>query len=310
MKKIVFMGTPEIAVPSLKALVENGFNIPLVITQPDKPKGRGQNMAFSPVKECALSYGLNVYQPEKIRNNMEAMDIIKSCQPDFFAVVAYGKILPQEILDIPKTAPINVHFSLLPKYRGPAPVNWAILNGESETGVNTMFMDAGMDTGDILLTKKTPILYKNAGELAEELSHTGAELLIETINNFSNITPQKQNDNDATKAPMMNKELGFINWDNDAAYIERMIRAFTPWPASYTNLDNKKVKIFKSKVFECSHNEKAGTIIDITKDSIVAACKTNALEIYELQLEGKKKMDTKSFLAGYKLNKGALFYSE
>ena len=131
MKKIVFMGTPEIAVPSLKALVENGFNIPLVITQPDKPKGRGQNMAFSPVKECALSYGLNVYQPEKIRNNQEAMDIIKACKPDFFAVVAYGKILPQEILDIPKTAPINVHFSLLPKYRGPAPVNWAILNGES-----------------------------------------------------------------------------------------------------------------------------------------------------------------------------------
>lgn len=307
MKKIIFMGTPEIAVPSLKALVENGFDVALVITQPDKPKGRGQNMAFSPVKECALSLGLNVYQPEKIKNNNEAMEIIKNIEPDFFAVVAYGKILPQEILDIPKIAPINVHFSLLPKYRGPAPVNWAILNGETETGVNTMLMDAGMDTGDILLTKKTPILYKNAGELADELSISGAELLIETINNFENITPEKQNDQNATKAPMMNKEMGLINWDNDAAYIERMVRAFTPWPASYTNLDNKKVKIFKSKVYECSHNEKAGTIINITKESIIVACKTNALEILELQIEGKKKIDAKSFLAGYKLEIGAFF---
>lgn len=307
MKKIVFMGTPDIAVPSLKALVENGFDVALVITQPDKPKGRGQNMAFSPVKECALSLGLKCYQPEKIKNNSEAMEVIKSCEPDFFAVAAYGKILPQEILDIPKKAPINVHFSLLPKYRGPAPVNWAILNGEEETGVNTMLMDAGMDTGDILLTKKTPVLYKNAGELADELAISGAELLIETINNFDNITPQKQDDAKATKAPMMNKEMGLINWNNDACYIERMVRAFTPWPASYTNLDDKKVKIFKTKVYEYSHNQKAGTVIDVKKDSFIVACKTNALEIFELQIEGKKRMDTKSFLAGFKLQTGALF---
>ena len=160
MKKIVFMGTPEIAVPSLKALVENGFDIPLVITQPDKPKGRGQAVQFPPVKEYALSAGLNVFQPEKIKNNNEVMEKLKSISPDFFAVVAYGKILPQDILDIPKKAPVNVHFSLLPKYRGPAPVNWAIMNGEEETGVDTMLMDAGMDTGDILLTAKTLILKK------------------------------------------------------------------------------------------------------------------------------------------------------
>ena len=306
MKKIIFMGTPEIAVPSLKALVENGFDIPLVITQPDKPKGRGQAVQYPPVKEYALTTGLEVYQPEKIKNNTEVMEKLKSISPDFFAVAAYGKILPQEVLDIPKIAPVNVHFSLLPKYRGPAPVNWAIMNGEEETGVDTMLMDAGMDTGDILLTAKTPILKKNAGELADELAVTGEELLIKTLNEFESITPIKQDNDKATKAPMMNKEMGLINWSQDAFQIERMIRAFTPWPASYSILDNKKIKIFKSDVAEINHNAAAGTIIDVDKDSITVACGNNALKIFELQLEGKKRMDTKSFLAGYKLEKGSL----
>lgn len=306
MKKIVFMGTPEIAVPSLKALVENGFEIPLVITQPDKPKGRGQAVQYPPVKEYALTAGLEVYQPEKIKNNTEVMEKLKSISPDFFAVVAYGKILPQDVLDIPKIAPVNVHFSLLPKYRGPAPVNWAIMNGEEETGVDTMLMDAGMDTGDILLTAKTPILKKNAGELADELAVTGAALLIKTLNEFESITPVKQDDNKATKAPMMNKDMGLIDWAQDASQIERMIRAFTPWPASYSILDSKKVKIFKSDVVESNHNAAAGTVINIEKESFTVACGNNALKILELQLEGKKRMDTKSFLAGYKLEKGSL----
>lgn len=306
MKKIVFMGTPEIAVPSLKALVENGFEIPLVITQPDKPKGRGQAVQYPPVKEYALTAGLEVYQPEKIKNNTEVMEKLKSISPDFFAVVAYGKILPQDVLDIPKIAPVNVHFSLLPKYRGPAPVNWAIMNGEEETGVDTMLMDAGMDTGDILLTAKTPILKKNAGELADELAVTGAALLIKTLNEFESITPVKQDDNKATKAPMMNKDMGLIDWAQDASQIERMIRAFTPWPASYSMLDSKKVKIFKSDVVESNHNTAAGTVINIEKESFTVACGNNALKILELQLEGKKRMDTKSFLAGYKLEKGSL----
>lgn len=306
MKKIVFMGTPEIAVPSLKALVENGFDIPLVITQPDKPKGRGQAVQYPPVKEYALTAGLEVYQPEKIKNNTEVMEKLKSISPDFFAVVAYGKILPQDVLDIPKIAPVNVHFSLLPKYRGPAPVNWAIMNGEEETGVDTMLMDAGMDTGDILLTAKTPILKKNAVELADELAVTGAALLIKTLNEFESITPVKQDDNKATKAPMMNKDMGLIDWAQDASQIERMIRAFTPWPASYSMLDSKKVKIFKSDVVESNHNAAAGTVINIEKESFTVACGNNALKILELQLEGKKRMDTKSFLAGYKLEKGSL----
>lgn len=306
MKKIVFMGTPEIAVPSLKALVENGFDIPLVITQLDKPKGRGQAVQYPPVKEYALTAGLEVYQPEKIKNNTEVMEKLKSISPDFFAVVAYGKILPQDVLDIPKIAPVNVHFSLLPKYRGPAPVNWAIMNGEEETGVDTMLMDAGMDTGDILLTAKTPILKKNAGELADELAVTGAELLIKTLNDFESITPVKQDDDKATKAPMMNKDMGLIDWAQDASQIERMIRAFTPWPASYSMLDSKKVKIFKSDVVESNHNAAAGTVINIEKESFTVACGNNALKILELQLEGKKRMDTKSFLTGYKLEKGSL----
>lgn len=306
MKKIVFMGTPEIAVPSLKALVENGFDIPLVITQLDKPKGRGQAVQYPPVKEYALTAGLEVYQPEKIKNNTEVMEKLKSISPDFFAVVAYGKILPQDVLDIPKIAPVNVHFSLLPKYRGPAPVNWAIMNGEEETGVDTMLMDAGMDTGDILLTAKTPILKKNAGELADELAVTGAELLIKTLNDFESITPVKQDDDKATKAPMMNKDMGLIDWAQDASQIERMIRAFTPWPASYSMLDSKKVKIFKSDVVESNHNTAAGTVINIEKESFTVACGNNALKILELQLEGKKRMDTKSFLTGYKLEKGSL----
>lgn len=306
MKKIIFMGTPDIAVPSLKALVENGFDIPLVITQPDKPKGRGHAVQFPPVKEYALSVGLEVYQPEKIRNNFEVMEKLKNITPDFFAVVAYGKILPREVLDIPKIAPVNVHFSLLPKYRGPAPVNWAIMNGEEETGVDTMLMDAGMDTGDILLTVKTPILKKNAGELADELAVTGAELLIKTLNEFENIVPVKQDHEKATKAPMMNKEMGLINWNKDALQIERMIRAFTPWPASYSILDSKKIKIFKSEVVEINHNKPSGTIINIDKGSFIVACGSNALKILELQLEGKKRMDTKSFLAGYKLETGCV----
>lgn len=306
MKRIVFMGTPSIAVPSLKALVENGFDIPLVITQPDKPKGRGHAVQFPPVKEYALATGLEVYQPEKIKNNTEVMEKLKSISPDFFAVVAYGKILPQEVLDIPKVAPVNVHFSLLPKYRGPAPVNWAIMNGEKETGVDTMLMDAGMDTGDILLTVKTPILKKNAGELADELAITGAELLIKTLNDFENIIPAKQDHEKATKAPMMNKEMGLINWNTDALQIERMVRAFTPWPASYSILDNKKIKIFKSEVEEVNHDNTAGTILSVTKDSFTVACGINALKIFELQLEGKKRMDVKSFLAGYKIEKGIM----
>lgn len=300
------MGTPDIAVPSLRLLVENGFDVPLVVTQPDKPKGRGHSVQMPPVKEYAVSVGLNVYQPEKIRNNEEAYNTLKNLEPDFFAVAAYGKILPQEVLDIPKIAPVNVHFSLLPKYRGPAPVNWSIMNGDEITGVSTMLMDAGMDTGDILLTSSTPILKKNAGELADELAQTGGLLLIKTLNEFNSIIPLKQNDNDATKAPMMNKEMGLIDWNKDAIEIERMIRAFTPWPASYTFINGKMLKVYKSDAVSSNSSAQSGTIISIDKDSFTVQTGKDALKIYELQLEGKKRMDVKSFLAGAKLETGTV----
>ena len=304
--KIIFMGTPDFAKKSLEAIYNEGYEIAAVVTNVDKPKGRGMKMIYTPVKEFAIEKNLPIYQPLKVRNNTEFIDEMKALKPDVLCVVAYGKILPQVVLDIPKTAPINVHFSLLPKYRGPAPVNWAIMNGEEETGVDTMLMDAGMDTGDILLTAKTHILKKNAGELADELAVTGAELLIKTLNEFDNIIPVKQDNTKAVKAPMMSKEMGLIDWSNNAVNIERMVRAFTPWPASYSMIDNKKVKIFKSEVAEISHNAVAGTVIDIEKDSFTIACGNNALKIFELQLEGKKRMDTKSFLAGYKLEKGSV----
>lgn len=300
------MGTPDIAVPSLRLLVENGFDVPLVVTQPDKPKGRGHSVQMPPVKEYAVSVGLNVYQPEKIRNNEEAYNTLKNLEPDFFAVAAYGKILPQEVLDIPKIAPVNVHFSLLPKYRGPAPVNWSIMNGDELTGVSTMLMDAGMDTGDILLTSSTPILKKNAGELADELAQTGGLLLIKTLNEFNSITPLKQNDDEATKAPMMNKEMGLIDWNKDAVEIERMIRAFTPWPASYTFINGKMLKVYKSDAVSSNSSAQSGTIISIDKDSFTVQAGKDALKIYELQLEGKKRMDVKSFLAGAKLETGSI----
>lgn len=307
MKKIVFMGTPEIAVPSLKILCENAFDIPLVITQTDKPKGRGRALAFPAVKEYALKAGLNVYQPEKIKGNDEVIRKLCDIEPDFLAVAAYGKILPEEVLNIPKIAPVNVHFSLLPKYRGPAPVNWSIMAGDKETGVSTMLMDSGMDTGDILLTEKTPVGYKNAVELSEELAVTGARLLLETLNNFGVITPCPQDHDKATKAPMMTKETGLIDWNKPAEEIERMTRAFTPWPAAYSYFKEKVMKIFKSEAIAAAHNAKTGSVISIDKDGFCVACAGSILKVKELQLEGKKRMDAKSFMAGFKINAGDCF---
>ena len=299
--KVIFMGTPEIAVPTLKKLVENNFEVSLVICQPDKPKGRGKKMLPPPVKVAAEELGIDVYQPLSLKNNKEAVEKLKSLEPDFFVVVAYGKILPPEILEIPKKAPVNVHFSLLPKYRGAAPVNWAIINGEKETGVTTMVMAEGLDTGDMLLKSITPIDKKSTLELSEELSETGAELLIETLNNFDNIVPEKQNDDESSYAPLMKKEDGLIDWAQDADIIERKIRGFNPWPSTFTILNGKKIKIFKADVIKSNSNKLPGSIAHLTKKSLFVKCGKNELSILELQPEGKKKMDIISFLSGTKL---------
>ena len=305
--KIIFMGTPQIAVPCIEALYNNGYDIPLVVTQPDKPKGRGNKMQACPVKEFAVSKGIEVYQPEKLKNNQEAYEKLKSVDADFYAVAAYGKILPEEILALPKFAPVNVHFSLLPKYRGAAPVNWAIINGDKVTGVSTMFMDKGMDTGDILLMAETEINNKNAETLSNELSKLGADLLIETLNNFSNITPKKQDNNNATIAPMMKKDDGLIDWNKEAVLIEREIRGFYPWPAVYTHIDGKLIKFFDADVDNNDISSEIGSIYNIDKSSFSVATSKGGLIVKEVQLEGKKRMDAKSFMAGFSLSVGKKF---
>jgi len=294
--KVVFMGTPEIAVPCLDKLIKTGIDVPLVVCQPDKPKGRGNKLQPPPIKEYAQKQSIEIFQPEKIKNNKEAIDKIASYSPDFIVVVAYGKILPKELLDIPKCAPINVHFSLLPKYRGAAPVNWAIINGENITGVTTMKMDEGLDTGDILLMKSVEIDKSDTAlTLSEKLAYVGADLLIETLENYHNITPIPQEHEKFTYAPIIKKEDGKINFNNKSAEeIERMIRGFIPWPTAYTFFNGKMVKFFKAEVVE--KEGRPGEIIEVTKDSFTIACGKNALKIYELQFEGKNKMDAKASL--------------
>lgn len=300
--KVVFMGTPEMAVPTLRELVENNIEVALVVTQTDKPKGRGNQVQAPPVKEFALEKGIPVIQPQSLRNNNEVLEQLKRVAPDFLVVAAYGKILPQAVLDVPKYAPVNVHFSLLPKYRGAAPVNWAVINGEKETGVATMLMDAGLDTGDILLVEKTPIDKKTAEDIALELSETGAKLLIKTLNEFQSITPVKQNEAEMTYAPMMKKEDGLIDWSKPAAVIECMIRGFVPWPCAYTTLAGKTMKLFQAEVVNAPDNMENGCIFDVTKKSFSVKCGEGGLRILELQPEGKKRMPAASYLAGAKMN--------
>lgn len=292
--------------PCLKALHLEGYEIPFVITQPDRPQGRGNMTLPTPVKEYAVNAGIEVLQPEKIKGNDEIFERLKSAEADFFAVAAYGRILPQNILDLPKIAPVNVHFSLLPKYRGAAPVNWSIIRGEKITGVSTMLMDAGMDTGDILLQKECEIGLKDASEVAGELASIGACLLIKTIENFNIITPLKQDGALATNAPIMKKEDGIIDWSETAEEIERKIRGFIPWPTAYSFLEGKTVKFFKAEITDIK-SKTTGFIVDVQKDSFTVSTASTGLRIKELQLEGKKRMDTASFLAGNKVALGTKF---
>ena len=302
--KAVFMGTPEIAVPTLKAMAEAGIDVTLVVSQPDRQKGRGRKLQPTPVKQAAEELGIEVYQPEKIRGNHDAYEKLKAQNADFFVVVAYGQILPEEVLNIPKFAPINVHFSLLPKYRGAAPVNWAVINGEETTGVTTMIMGVGLDTGDMLLKSETAIDKKSTVDLAEELSATGAELLVKTLKNFSDITPEPQKDDDSSYAPLMKKTDGLIDWTRPADEIERRIRGFAPWPAAFSSLNGKSVKIYGADVDSASSGRDAAEVFDVTRKSFKVACGEGALIIKDIQLEGKKRMDTASFLAGCKLENG------
>jgi methionyl-tRNA formyltransferase len=304
--KIVFMGTPAAAVPSLQRILQDGHEIAAVYTQPDRPSGRGNKLSAPPVKEFALENNLLVLQPLKIRT-AEALETFKSHKADAAVVVAYGRILPETVLNAFPGGAINVHFSLLPKYRGAAPVNWAIINGESKTGVTTMQMDAGLDTGGILLQRETEIgEAETAIELMNRLAIKGADLLSETLAMRDELTVQPQDDSLATPAPIMKKEDGLIDWNLTAREIAARVRGFQPFPTSYTRYQDKKLTIFKAKpvISEFSKPGK-GLVIEAKGDDFFVACgEQTLLRIEELQIEGKKRMPVRDFLNGIKIQIG------
>jgi methionyl-tRNA formyltransferase len=304
--EIIFMGTPEFAVPSLKALHKNNQDIALVVTQPDRPKGRGRKLTPSPVKKTAMNLGYSVIQPSSIRT-VEFMGCIEKYTPDFIVVVAFGHIIPKNILAIPKIATINIHASLLPKYRGPAPIQWAIINEEKKTGVTTMLMDEGLDTGDILLSSKFEIASDDTSDtLHDRLADLGADLLIQTLIAFEagDINPISQDHSQATYAPMLKKNDGRMNWERPANALEAFIRGMTPWPGAFTFHENKRLKFFRAKTIVMDTEASPGTVIKGFPDELWISTGKGVLSIMELQGESGKRLLIKDFLRGYKLPPG------
>lgn len=302
------MGTPEFAVPALRALHENGQDVALVVTQPDRPKGRGRKVIPPPVKEVAVSFGYEINQPASIRTD-EFADHMAKYKPDIIVVVAYGHIIPKNILAIPKIATINIHASLLPKYRGPAPIQWAIINGEKETGVTIILMDEGLDTGDILLSSKVEIFPDDtSGTLHDRLSALGADLLIQTIKSFEtgNINPIPQDNTQATYAPILKKNDGRMNWEMPAQTLEAFIRGMTPWPGAFTFHDNKRLKIFKARSIIIDTVETPGTVIKRFPDELCVATGKGVLSLIKIQSESGKRLLIKDFLRGYKIPPGTV----
>ena len=324
MLNIIFMGTPDFAKESLEAIYNTESNIIAVVTNPDRPKGRGMKMIASPVKEFAIEKNIPVLQPEKISNIKE---ILENLNPDLFCVVAYGKILPKEILKIPKIGSINVHASLLPKYRGAAPIQWAVINGEKTTGVTTMYMNEGMDTGDMILKKEVEIgKDETTGELWDRLSKIGGNLLVETVEKIEKgIAPRKPQGTNFTMAPMLNKEMAKIDWENKTAEeIKNLVRGLNPTMGAYSKLNGKKIKIWKTDNLEISefmeqypefknhisifNNITGGTIIHLNqKEGLYVKAKNSVLLIKEVQAENSKKMPVQDFLRGNKVELGEVF---
>ena len=316
--RIIFMGTPDFAEKSLEAIYNAKHEIIAVVTNPDRPKGRGMKMVASPVKEFALEKGLTVYQPEKVRKNEEFIEKIKNLNPDVICVVAYGKILPKEILEIPKYGCINVHGSLLPKYRGAAPIQWAVLNGDKETGVTTMYMDVGMDTGDMILKEKVEIGEdETTGELWDRLSKIGGKLLVETLKQIEEGTaPREKQGEEFTMAPMLNKEMSKINWDEQTAQsIKNLVRGLNPIMGAYTFLDEKKIKFWKVDIAKqdeiiADNIEilKNGTVIlSNPKDGLFIKTKDGILKVLEIQGENAKRMSIGDFLRGNSIEEFEVF---
>ena len=310
--KIIFMGTPDFAKESLEALYNAKYEILAVVTNPDRPKGRGMKMIASPVKEFALEKGIKIYQPEKVRNNEEFISEIKALKPDVICVVAYGKILPKEILEIPSKGCINVHGSLLPKYRGAAPIQWAVLNGDKKTGVTTMYMDVGMDTGDMILKQETQIGEdETTGELWERLSKIGGDLLVKTLKEIENKTaPRIKQGDDFTMAPMLDKSMAKIDWENKTALeIKNLVRGLNPIMGAYTFLNGKKIKFWKVDILQDDKSGiESGTVIKAdSKDGLYIKAKNGIIKVIEIQGENAKKMSIQDFLRGNKIEIGSKF---
>ncbi len=312
--KIIFMGTPDFAKDSLEAIYKAGHEIVGVLTNPDRPKGRGMKMVATPVKEYAVSKGLPVYQPEKIKNNEEVINKIKELEPEVICVVAYGKILPKTLLDIPTKGCINVHGSLLPKYRGAAPIQWAVLNGDKTTGITTMYMDSGMDTGDMILKKEVEIGEdETTGELWNRLSKIGGELLVKTLEEIEQgVAPKiKQDDSEATIAPMLDKKMAKIDWENKTAKeIKNLVRGLNPIMGAYTYLKGKKIKFWKVDIEENENfkDSKNGTVvISDAKKGLSIKTADGLLKVIEIQGENAKRMNIEDFLRGNKIEEFEVF---
>ncbi len=308
--KIVFMGTPDFAAGALRSLIAAGHEITAVVTQPDKAKGRSKELMPSPVKVCAVEHGIPVMQPRRIKTP-EAMAELKTYPADVFIVAAFGQILSQEILDMPKFGSLNIHASLLPKYRGTSPIQRVILDGEEKTGVTIMQMDAGIDTGDMLYKKEIPIAPDDTYEtLHDKLMNLGGEAVVEALELLEQgkLVPEKQDDSLSCYAPLIDKSMGRIDFSKDAAEIDRLIRGLTPWPSAYTSYKGKQLKIWKAVPVPSENTvddeSSAGEILKVEKDAVTVATGKGALKIYELQLEGKKRMTTHDFLLGVKMQPG------
>ena len=306
--RVVFMGTPEFAVPSLKALLDAGYGVVGVFTQPDRPVGRGHKLAACPVKKLALERGVPVYQFERLRNE-EGLACLRALAPDIVVTAAFGQILSQALLDVPKMGTVNVHASLLPAYRGAAPINWCILNGETRTGVTTMLTDAGVDTGAMLLRRETDIgETETAAELSVRLSQLGAELLIETLKGYiaGEIAPTPQDERLASRQPMLKKEMGLIDWTRSAKEIACQARGLDPWPSAYTDYLGGTLKIYRARPVEGEGNP--GTVLrSSAKEGLFVACGEGALEVLEMQAPGGKRMSARAYLAGKKIEPGTKF---
>lgn len=306
--KIIFMGTPDFAVGTLEALVEAGHEVVLAVTQPDKPKGRGGKMQYTPVKEAALKHGIPVFQPKKVRE-AECVEELRKYEADVMVVVAFGQLLPKEILEMTPYGCINVHASLLPKYRGAAPIQWAVINGEEVSGVTTMQMDEGLDTGD-MIQKTEVVLAKDetGGSLFDKLAEEGAKLCVQTLKALETKTAtwEKQGESTTEYARMLDKKIGNIDWSKSAVEIERLVRGLNPWPSAYTDWDGKVMKIWEATVSDAQTEEEPGTIVKVEKDGFYVQTGDGQLKVCALQIPGKKRMEADAFLRGYQMKKGTV----